>query len=304
MTQTNLKNNPNSSLLKESRLAKSLSLEVVHEATKIPMDALRAIEDGYSTRILTPFYYRGFIKIYAEFLGLNVQDVLKEYNVQASFAKTVVKKSHLPPVNVPASAPKIPQGPSIVDTLLDFWKKFWTAKTRKNLLRVIGVLIALFVLVKFVGCVANFVQSRPKSHKVNVVANKQASKKSQNKSEEVKNEAKNSTEGQQDSDQQNIPAKNSNDNMFSSLNHKVTLAVHANKDSWIQVKTDGKVAFQMTMKKGTMENWEAKNDIELTGKNLGDLNLEVNGKDVDSIGSFNRRSKKVVITKDGLTVKK
>ena len=63
MTQTNLKNNPNSSLLKDTRLSKGLTLDIVHEATKIPMDALRAIEEGYSTRILTPFYYRGFIKI-------------------------------------------------------------------------------------------------------------------------------------------------------------------------------------------------------------------------------------------------
>src|SRR5258707_15713730 len=81
MTQTNLKNNPNSALLKETRIAKGLTLEIVHEATKIPMDALRAIEEGYSVRILSPFYYRGFIKIYAEFLGLDVGEMYKHYGL-------------------------------------------------------------------------------------------------------------------------------------------------------------------------------------------------------------------------------
>ena len=45
MTQTSLKNSPNSSLLKETRISKGLTLDIVHEATKIPMDVLKAIED-------------------------------------------------------------------------------------------------------------------------------------------------------------------------------------------------------------------------------------------------------------------
>src|ERR1035441_7311573 len=74
-------NNSKPSILKNTREAKGLTLEIVHEATKIPMDALRAIEEGYSVRILSPFYYRGFIKIYSEFLGLNVGDMYKQYGL-------------------------------------------------------------------------------------------------------------------------------------------------------------------------------------------------------------------------------
>ena len=89
-----------------------------------------------------------------------------------------------------------------------------------------------------------------------------------------------------------------------SEDHKVTLTVHAVKNSSIQVKADDKVVFQMTMKKGTMENWEAKKQIELSGRNINELDLEVNGKHVGPLGSFGHRVKKVVITKEGLTVKK
>ena len=69
------------SILKSTREAKGLTLEIVHEATKIPMDALKSIEEGYSSRILSPFYYRGFIKIYAEFLGLDVGEMYKQYGL-------------------------------------------------------------------------------------------------------------------------------------------------------------------------------------------------------------------------------
>src|SRR5271166_3461881 len=83
MSTTN-SNNGKPSILKNTREAKGLTLEIVHEATKIPMDALRAIEEGYSSRILSPFYYRGFIKIYAVFLGLDVGEMYKEYGLDQS----------------------------------------------------------------------------------------------------------------------------------------------------------------------------------------------------------------------------
>ncbi len=311
MSQANLKNNPNSSLLKEARLAKGLSLDIVHESTKIPMDALRAIEDGYSTRILTPFYYRGFIKIYAEFLGLNVNDALKEYNVEPSaigkVANPVVTKS---PLKTPAKpslktqpkpvskVPSQPQGPGFFDQLPDNLRGFWTAKTRENLVRFIVVIVALFILVKIVGCIGNVIKNQPKSKASS--SSQQAAKK-----QVVKKEEEPKKQSQDESDAKNNAASfQDNKRSYESQNNRVSLAVRALKDSWIQVKTDGKVAFQMTMKKGTMENWEAKNEIELSGKNLNNLELEVNGKNVSSLGSFNRQAKKVVITKDGLTVKK
>jgi hypothetical protein len=84
---------------------------------------------------------------------------------------------------------------------------------------------------------------------------------------------------------------------------KVALALRASRDSWIQVKVDNKVVFQSTMKKGTMENWEANNTIELSGKNINELEMEVNGKHIGALGESHRKAKKVDITKEGLTVK-
>ena len=71
---------PKGLILKEAREKKGLSLEVVHEATKIPMDALRAIEQGYAVRNLSPFYLRGFIKIYAHFLNIDPKSILEDFH--------------------------------------------------------------------------------------------------------------------------------------------------------------------------------------------------------------------------------
>jgi len=53
-----------------------------------------------------------------------------------------------------------------------------------------------------------------------------------------------------------------------------------------------------------MENWSADNRIELSGRDIEQLDMEVNGKHVGSLGGNERRIKKVLITKEGLTVKK
>ncbi len=289
MTQTSPKNSPNSSLLKETRISKGLTLDIVHEATKIPMDVLKAIEEGYSIRILTPFYYRGFVKIYSEFLGLKVADVLKEYNVQPSEVKIVPKYIK----STPKAAVQTPN--VLIEQTQEFWRILWTTKTRNNLLRIAAAIVALIVFVKVVGCVAGAIKSRPKNSKT-VVLLKNNKKVSQVKKEQFKEEARIEEEEPVKEAAKIIVAQ--------AQNRKVTLAVHASKDTSIQIKVDGKIVFQMTMKKGTVENWEANNEIELSGKNIGSLDLEVNGKDISSLSSANRRAKSVVITKDGLTVKK
>ena len=53
------------------------------------------------------------------------------------------------------------------------------------------------------------------------------------------------------------------------------------------------------MEKGSDENWQGDNQIELSGSNLSDLVLNVNG----TLCSFNNQTKNLLITKEGLTVK-
>ena len=53
-----------------------------------------------------------------------------------------------------------------------------------------------------------------------------------------------------------------------------------------------------------MESWSADNQIELSGKNIDQLDMEVNGKHIGSLGGGAHKIRKVLITQEGLTVKK
>jgi hypothetical protein len=272
------------SVLKNTREAKGLTLEIVHEATKIPMDALRAIEEGYSVRILSPFYYRGFIKIYAEFLGLDVGETYQQYGLdqppKPTSSATVSAKAG--PAAGGASQ-MASAGPNVVLEQLQEWVAFvFKPKNIKIILKVIVFLLLFLLLFKMGGCIASHMNKKVEK-KVRVYNyNEVEAPKAVPAPPKIKHEV--------------VQAP--------SDNHKVEVAVRAIKNTWIQVKTDGNVVFQMTLSKGSMESWSADSRIELSGKNIEQLDMEVNGKHIGSLGGGERRIRKVVITQEGLTVKK
>jgi hypothetical protein len=83
----------------------------------------------------------------------------------------------------------------------------------------------------------------------------------------------------------------------------VNLTVRANQNSWLRVKTDGNVVFQSTLRTGAVETWLADQEIEITGRNINQLEFELNGKMIGTLGRKDRNAKKVIITKQGLSVK-
>jgi len=65
--------------LKEAREAKGLSIDQLHEITKIQKRHLVAIEEGNYDVLPGAFYARAFIKQYADAAGLNGEELLVEY---------------------------------------------------------------------------------------------------------------------------------------------------------------------------------------------------------------------------------
>ena len=65
--------------LKEARETKGLSVDQLHEVTKIQKRHLVAIEEGNYDVLPGAFYARAFIKQYADAVGLNGEELLVEY---------------------------------------------------------------------------------------------------------------------------------------------------------------------------------------------------------------------------------
>ena len=107
---------------------------------------------------------------------------------------------------------------------------------------------------------------------------------------------------QQKSETQKFPA--AEDAKLDKRSKSIELTVRATKSGWLQVKTDGQVVFQSTLKKGDAETWKAESEIELSGRNINLLEFELNGKMLGALGASDRGAKRVVFTKDGLSVKK
>jgi cytoskeletal protein RodZ len=65
--------------LREARHNKRASLEDVSRATKIKMEILEQLEADEFDRMVAPAYTKGFLKLYAEYLGLDSQSVAEAY---------------------------------------------------------------------------------------------------------------------------------------------------------------------------------------------------------------------------------
>ena len=66
-------------LLQQTRKKKKYSLEEVHKLTKISQRYIRALEESDASVFPAELYRRSFLKNYAKFLGLNVDEVIKMY---------------------------------------------------------------------------------------------------------------------------------------------------------------------------------------------------------------------------------
>ena len=65
--------------IQRERLKKQFTLEEVAEQTCIHIATLRAIESNNRSKMPAEVFSRGFIKLYAEFLGLDQQDIMDRY---------------------------------------------------------------------------------------------------------------------------------------------------------------------------------------------------------------------------------
>lgn len=284
---------PKGLILKEARLARGITLDTVQEATKIPLDVLKAIEEGYTVKSVSPFYFKGFLRMYARFLHLDEKAIVDDYRLEKTPAEPF--KRHEQPLEFDLKAPAFNR-----DQLQFFMK--------------VGVvLLGVFIVVKVFGMV--FHKKEPRTAKRTAVA-KQTAKSQESApvttapvkekaakaqtSEPAKKETspvvapvvKESSGGEQ---KISIPAENLS---------RVSLAVKPKANAWVQVKVDGAVVYQSTLKKGVPESWTAKDRIELSGKDIDNLEYEINGKMIGSLGRSDAQARRLIVTKEGLTVKK
>jgi hypothetical protein len=83
--------------LKREREIRGISLKEIADATKISKRFLEAIERNDHKTLPAPVFTRGFVREYARYLGLSVEDMVNRYNYAAA-ADERIEKPHPHPV--------------------------------------------------------------------------------------------------------------------------------------------------------------------------------------------------------------
>lgn len=70
--------------MKQNRLRRNIDLEEVSEATGISTGVLKILESDTREQFPAEVYTKGFYKMYAEFLGLNPDEILSAYQQKSN----------------------------------------------------------------------------------------------------------------------------------------------------------------------------------------------------------------------------
>lgn len=79
--------------LKKERELRQISLQEVAEETKISVSRLKALEANQFDQLPAPIYIRGFVRIYAEYIGLDPADVMMRFEDELFFEEQEQQKA-------------------------------------------------------------------------------------------------------------------------------------------------------------------------------------------------------------------
>jgi len=268
--------------LKKVRLEKGITLEEAHKKTKIHLDILKALEED-SVVNLSPIYIKGFLKIYCNFLGVDPHDYIADYKEPTATVQTVKVVEREEPLE---SFIKAPSRKSILPS----------PATTKKIIKIIFIFIILITVLNILFNLGRIIKKRLTSRRAKLPATGLVRK--EKKSQAIKPQKSIVSTNKAGVAEHQVSSK------VDEITVGIRLAIRAKEDSWIQIKADRRTVFQAVLKKGRSENWEAKDKIELSLGNAAGVDLEINGKLIPSLGRKGQVIKNILITKEGLSMKR
>lgn len=294
-------------LLKQEREKKGIALDVVHEVTKIPLDALKAIEEGYKVRTLTAFYYKSFVKIYAQYLGLDANFIVTL--IPTHHPKELPQASSLRPGSRKASSASGAGAHRVEGVRARSWNLLAhpiVLKKKKKVFKAVMIVVLVCLGVAAVVALAHQFSrgsvERPVPAASRPVLNKSVKKVAKEQRPEL-SKVKAAVPVAKVPAVKTVAPKGSPDNKSRAVK-RVSITVRAQTSTWISVRADGAGVFQGHLKKGTASTWRGEKKIELSAKDIGALEFEVNGRNVGKLARRDLKAKKVVVTPEGLNVEK
>ncbi len=232
--------------LKQAREAKGISIEQAQKDTRIHSKILKALEEDRINEVASgPIYIKGFIKKYADYLGLDGASLAEEYFKEhpKSAEQTLILKGESAPFRFPV----------------------------KRLVSIgVTILIIVFgfrVLVHIGANARANLKSRPKvAKRVDAARTKVDIERTKQPPKSAPSETKIAL---------SAPIQKG---------QNLILAVKTTNDVWLKVISDGAVIYENILKKGSQESWQATQSLEISTGRAEALNAELNGTKLGPLG--------------------
>lgn len=299
--------------LKAERKKQKVSVDEIASHTKIPIRLIQAIEANQFNQIPNPVSAKGFIRSYAQFLGLDTTAILEVF------------EKKLQPVKKEGGSQEQQ------DEILSYLQVKRSSRLpfpRRVVLLVGGV---VFLLLIFVGLLPErksplkiqpptplpenqllteknelsegklFVEEMPTTEIVLPTVDKQSpvpredvtgQEGAKNKQEKVLNETKVSPEKEDEvsSEDKELPLLASQEEQALHL-----LYIEAIEQTWVQVQIDGDVIREALLQPNDSIRWKAKEKFLLKVGNAGGVKVQLNGKELAPLGPSGEIVEKEII---------
>jgi cytoskeleton protein RodZ len=250
--------------LKRLREQKGLTLEDVQQGTKIRNRYLEAIEAGELETLPGMVYARGFIKSYAEFLGVNGQELLETYGLSTPPAETV-------PVELPSRRNTAAKKP-IRNASFNGINKM------PQILAGVGVVAAIVLIYVLI------VQKPANETSKNQMKTQEAPKATAQPVHPTQAPTPTPAPVTPPPAPKAVVApqqKSNNKTMYAVTNAKeLTMQVTTQDNCWLEVNADGKVIMSGIMKKGETHSWKASSSLSLMTAKSSSMSVKVNDQPV------------------------
>lgn len=247
-------------ILKNTREAKGITIEQVAEATSIRVLYLEAIENEQFNLVPGEVYLKGFIRNYANYIGLNGPAMVEKYKEQVE-----ANKKHEHPVQADTNDIKHKQPEQInqrktksaksdVSAIKSLLEKY---VTKRNIILLAGIIVFI--------AAASFLSSFFSGSK-----DSEPSKTKQAAVESVQSESANKSQAASVlKDQSGVYIVNDAAN--------IEAQVEFSGDCWTEAYADGKEVFMGMMSAGKTVNWKAEKELQIKVGNVRVAKINCNG---------------------------
>ena len=261
------------SLLEKKRLEKGLSLKEVEQATKIRTRYLKGLEHEDPTSLPDPVYARGFLKTYANFLGLDGEQLSREF------------RDHRAPRRERYLDYERPQRGEFDQPIINPGGVDDAERRRISGATIFTIVLAVLVLAVVIGALY-YVGSRSTGNIPNnapeeeLVVEQEAEDDSSREEPAAGPESKTGAED---------PAEDRADDASNEGSEAVQVTVRVvGVPTGLTVLTDGTVASDQFAQPGFSQTFEARRTITISTANAGAVEVEVDGQNKGRLGQLGK----------------